>query len=214
MATLATLRGYLLRLQVSEISSRCGLHTVSPLYFHTTSQAQKVKTSLSPQLIQRKKKKLDRALVKHERRSERILKPIDENEVSVPLKRDVRAGTRQREKMVYTSEELESQVLLEKDWSRYKMKQHQAEQSACARMRAAQEKALEKLKEESEELYQAAIRCDESLFPYTFKGPVNTPPKLGYYAADGNYIDKTNYFEDDSGLFDDIDIIEKRKRVR
>jgi hypothetical protein len=40
----------------------------------------------------KKKRKLDKILSRHERFGGRILKPIDEKEVSVHLKRDIRAG--------------------------------------------------------------------------------------------------------------------------
>jgi large subunit ribosomal protein L40 len=67
-------------------------------------------------------------------------------------------STRTREKVVYSSEELEAQILLMKDWTRYRMKFHNMEMKACFKMKAAEQKALDKLREESEELYQQAIQ--------------------------------------------------------
>ena len=60
--------------------------------------------------------------------------------------------------MHYTSEELESQVLLMKDWCRTKMADHWTELGALKRVQQAQEHALNMLREESEELYQQAIQ--------------------------------------------------------
>lgn len=59
---------------------------------------------------------------------------------------------------MYTSEELESHVLLMKEWARYRIRQHHAEMIILQRMEAAQQKALIKLREESEELYEQAIQ--------------------------------------------------------
>lgn len=44
----------------------------------------------------------------------------------------------------------------------------------------SQEKALDELRAESEELYQAAIQPDELLLPITIKGPAYTPPIKNY----------------------------------
>lgn len=212
MAVLGTLQRNLLRLPVTPVFNSCPFQAGPSLSIHTTSQMQKALKNLSVQAVNKKKKKLVKALEKLERKGERILKPIEENEVSVTLKKEVRAGIRDREKTVYTSEQLEARVLLIKEWSRYKIKQHLTEMRACSKMMKAQEKALEKLKEESEELYLQAIQCDESLLPYEFKGPVHTPPRPDYVASEGNFLDKTNYFEEDPGLLADSDIIKKKRK--
>lgn len=49
-------------------------------------------------------------------------------------------------------------------------------------------KALEELRLESEELYQAAIQPDEKLVPFKTKGPVSTPPIKDYDSPDGDYL--------------------------
>lgn len=58
----------------------------------------------------------------------------------------------------------------------------------------AQREALEELKLESEELYQAALKPDPLLFPFTHKGPTYTPPKTDYEAPDGKYNDITKVY--------------------
>lgn len=52
----------------------------------------------------------------------------------------------------------------------------------CLQALQSQKKALAELRNESEELYQAAIQPDDNLSPYTVKGPVHTPPIKNYDA--------------------------------
>lgn len=54
-------------------------------------------------------------------------------------------------------EVLEGRAMLLKDWTRYKTKQFNETVSIVEGMIRHQEKALEKLRNESEDLYQAAI---------------------------------------------------------
>lgn len=65
---------------------------------------------------------------------------------------------RTRQKVDYTAEELESQVLLMKDWCRHRMAQHTREVKEIKQVQIAQENALSQLRAESEELYQQAIQ--------------------------------------------------------
>ena len=65
---------------------------------------------------------------------------------------------RKREPAVLSFEESERRALLHKDWTRYKMKQHINEIMAVTRVRWSQQRALEELRKESEELYQSAIQ--------------------------------------------------------
>lgn len=58
----------------------------------------------------------------------------------------------------------------------------------------AQMQALEELKLESEELYNAAVRPDTSLFPFQHEGPCYTPPIPKYEAPDGKYNDITRVY--------------------
>ena len=60
--------------------------------------------------------------------------------------------------MVLSFEESERRALLHKEWTRYKMKQHHNEIMAVDRVRWSQQRALEELRKESEELYQSAIQ--------------------------------------------------------
>lgn len=51
----------------------------------------------------------------------------------------------------------------------------------------AQEKALNELRLESEELYQAAIQLDNDLIPFKAEGPVVTPP-IDKYVSPAEYL--------------------------
>lgn len=69
-----------------------------------------------------------------------------------------------------------------------------AEVQAVELAMEAQREALEELKLESEELYQAALKPDQLLFPLTREGPAYTPPKPKYEAPDGKYSDITKVY--------------------
>lgn len=57
-----------------------------------------------------------------------------------------------------SEEEAESRILLQKDWNKYKTKQHLAMVQAIDSIIYSQQKALDELRAESEELYQEAIQ--------------------------------------------------------
>lgn len=52
----------------------------------------------------------------------------------------------------------------------------------------SQQKALQELRLESEELYQEAIQPDVQLLPFTAQGPVATPSIEKYDSPDGEYL--------------------------
>lgn len=91
-------------------------------------------------------------------------------------------------------EETERRVLLMKKWSAYKQSQDRAEKQAIRSLVEAQQEALKELRLESEELYQAAIRRDEGLFPFERDGPNYTPPLPGYDPPEGKCIDITKVY--------------------
>lgn len=91
-------------------------------------------------------------------------------------------------------EETERRVLLMKKWSLYKQQQDKAEKEAIQSLVEAQQEALKELRLESEELYQAAVRRDEELFPFERDGPNYTPPLPGYDPPEGKCIDITKVY--------------------
>nr|XP_046243913.1 39S ribosomal protein L40, mitochondrial [Scatophagus argus] len=102
--------------------------------------------------------------------------------------------TRERPAPRLSFEESERRAALLKKWSQYKQKQHLDEVQAIEVALEAQREALEELKLESEELYQAALKPDPLLFPFTHQGPTYTPPNPKYYAPDGKYRDITKVY--------------------
>ncbi|KAL4229090.1 39S ribosomal protein L40 [Mactra antiquata] len=193
MAAFVSNHGRILCLAKFQVIHKCSLQTTAPLLFETTKSKGKQKHSITVAVYNKKMRKLQKALRGAEK-TERILKPIDERELPVQIKNEIAEGTRQREKITYSSDQLETQILLEKDWSRYKTKQAVAENRLLKNIIKSQEKALQKLREESEDLYQRALEKDDNYLPYIYKGPLYTPPIPGYFAEDGSYIDRTNYF--------------------
>ncbi|KAM5193495.1 large ribosomal subunit protein mL40 [Mantella aurantiaca] len=91
-------------------------------------------------------------------------------------------------------EEQERRALLMKKWTRVKHEEHKAEQRSIETLLEAQRKALDELRLESEELYQAAVRCDPGLFPLDNEGPCHTAPILKYNPPDGKYNDTTKVY--------------------
>merc|ERR1712035_114385 len=102
--------------------------------------------------------------------------------------------TRERSAPRLSFEESERRALLLKEWCRYKQKQHMDEVQAVELALEAQREALEELKLESEELYQAALKPDPLQFPLTHEGPAYTPPKTKYEAPDGKYNNITKVY--------------------
>ncbi|XP_068013391.1 large ribosomal subunit protein mL40 [Melanerpes formicivorus] len=103
-------------------------------------------------------------------------------------------GSRVRSLPPLSFEETERRVLLLKKWSVFKQKQDKAEKQAIQTLVEAQQEALKELRLESEELYQAAIKRDEQLFPFERDGPNYTPPLPGYDPPEGKCIDITKVY--------------------
>ncbi|XP_020392993.2 39S ribosomal protein L40, mitochondrial [Rhincodon typus] len=91
-------------------------------------------------------------------------------------------------------EDSERRALLMKEWSRYKQKEYEKEAEMIQSMIKAQQQALQELRLESEELYQAAIKRDRGLFPLELQGCSFTPPIVDYQAPDGKYRDITKVY--------------------
>ncbi|XP_019744270.1 large ribosomal subunit protein mL40 [Hippocampus comes] len=102
--------------------------------------------------------------------------------------------TRVRSAPRLSFDESESRALLLKEWGRYKHEQHLAEMQAIQLALEAQREAMDELKTESEELYQAALQPDPLMFPFSREGPAYTPPKANYEAPDGKYTDITKVY--------------------
>ncbi|GFG36580.1 hypothetical protein Cfor_06193 [Coptotermes formosanus] len=194
----AGLTSALSRLCVSDVTSnntsRLISTGISPLFFKATTclyaEPLKKKKRIDPAIIkqreERKKKRLEKQIRRLERHA-RQLKPIDELEV--PFEFIDEKKERIREAPALTPETLEERALLYKEWARYKRKQNMNNMQMIDRLVFAQQKALDELRQESEELYQAAIQINPTQLPFTVRGPVRTPPIKGYDSPDGEYLD-------------------------
>lgn len=89
-------------------------------------------------------------------------------------------STRARPQIKLSEEQKEYRALLQKDWARYQREQKIELHRVCLRIQQSQQRALNELRAESEELYQAAVQPDEILLPITVKGPTYTPPIKNY----------------------------------
>ncbi|KFB52660.1 AGAP000110-PA-like protein [Anopheles sinensis] len=176
------------------------IHTSTGLLFRCTpalcAEPLKKKKKLDPQIIkqreERKRKRLEKQIRRLEKNA-RQLKPIEELET--PMELIDEQGKRRRAKASLTPELIEGRALLEKQWAKYKMQEKLADYQLFDRIMAAQTKALNELKLESEELYQQAIQPDPALVPFGAEGPVATPPIKNYEQPDGEYIDVSKKWE-------------------
>ncbi|XP_075549255.1 mitochondrial ribosomal protein L40 [Dermacentor variabilis] len=163
---------------------------------HTTAQLNaeplKKKKRLDPAILrmreERKKRRIERGIRQLKRHAKKY-KPIEESEVAPKLQKEL--GLRHRAPPVLEHETCQLREAMQRAWSIYCMRKHQNESAMLERIVVAQEKALEMLKEASEELYNAAVQADNGLFPAQFKAIVSTPPVENYEPPDGKYVDTT-----------------------
>ncbi|NXE55093.1 RM40 protein, partial [Casuarius casuarius] len=159
------------------------------------------KASLPMRVQPKKKKKVD--IKREQAQKDRMKKKIRKLEKAAPEMIPIEdfitpskysESNRVRSLPPLSFEETERRVLLMKKWSLYKQKQDEAEKKAIQTLVAAQQEALKELRLESEELYQAAIKRDEGLFPFEREGPNYTPPLPGYDPPEGKCIDITKVY--------------------
>ncbi|XP_067395980.1 large ribosomal subunit protein mL40 [Emydura macquarii macquarii] len=148
-----------------------------------------------------KKKKVDprREQLLKERMKKKIRKMEKATQEMIPIEDFVTPikfldASRVREISPLSFEENERRALLLKKWALYKQKEHEEEVKTIKSLMEAQQEALKELRLESEELYQAAIRRDEDLFPFEKEGPSYTPKIPGYKAPEGKFIDITKVY--------------------
>ncbi|XP_051623937.1 39S ribosomal protein L40, mitochondrial [Manacus candei] len=168
---------------------------------HWQSSVLTLRTSLPVRAQPKKKKKVD---VKREQaqkdRMKKKLKKLEKaapelipiEDFITPLKYS--DSNRVRSLPPLSPEETERRVLLLKKWCLFKQKQDEAEKKGIQRLVESQQEALKELRLESEELYQAAIRRDEGLFPFQRDGPTYTPPLPGYDPPEGKCVDITKVY--------------------
>lgn len=129
-------------------------------------------------------------------------------------------SVRKRPPADISPEETTQRLMLNREWAKYKYRQHQEEMNFISRALKSQENALQELKLESEQLYEQAIQvsvssncwerivmifhfnfqADQKLIPFVRRGPLYSLPNPNYDAPDGDYFDTTNYFTKGFGV--------------
>ncbi|KAK0045957.1 39S ribosomal protein L40 mitochondrial-like isoform X1 [Biomphalaria pfeifferi] len=178
----------------------CKFHTqVTPLLFQTSqllwAEPMKKKKRIDPSVIAAREAKKIRRIEKEIKRLTkfgRILKPIEE--VEIDNRKYRLALERKRPLPTLTAEEKDYRDLLIKEWGAYKSYQWHWEAKIMDQLTEAQQEALDELKQESLELYHAALQNDYACVPIEFQGPKETPPKKDYPAPDGEYVDTTRKY--------------------
>uniref|UniRef100_A0A0K8SNV1 Large ribosomal subunit protein mL40 n=1 Tax=Lygus hesperus TaxID=30085 RepID=A0A0K8SNV1_LYGHE len=150
----------------------------------------KKKKKLDPQIIkqreERKRKRLEKQIRRLEKNAKQ-LKPIEECEIPMEILNEKSSRARPSPKL--TREELNGRASLIKEWSLYRYRQNLNDAQMIDRIVLSQQWALDQLRAESEELYQAAVTPDEGLMPFIATGPVETPPIQNYDSPDGEFVD-------------------------
>ncbi len=91
---------------------------------------------------------------------------------------------RKRAPVEKSPEKKESEYLLIKEWSRYRMEEHKRDLQRLTDMVVSREKAMKELRKLSPLLYDRALELKEGLFPYECVGPTATPPIVHYVPPD------------------------------
>lgn len=198
--------------------NRRTISTASALLFRATpmlcAEPLKKKKRIDPQVLKnredRRRKKLEKQIRRLEKNA-RQLKPIDELEIPLVLIDEKRLveiylqckllliacvfSQRTRTVENVTEAVLEQRALLEKRWARHKMHEKLEHYQIVDKLLLSQQKALQELRYESEELYQQAIQPDMELVPFKAVGPVSTPPIENYDMPDGEYLNVSKKWE-------------------
>ncbi|XP_011162649.1 39S ribosomal protein L40, mitochondrial isoform X1 [Solenopsis invicta] len=221
------------RLSVRAISSIRNISTcTNPLYFRVSSmllgEPLKRKKKLDPAIIrareERRKRKLEKQIRRLEKQAKQ-LKPVFELEIPSKLIEErnkllvyyinntfiakTNFSQRLRKLPPISKEEEEARILLQKDWNRYKSQQSMANVQAVDSILYSQQRALDELRMESEELYQEAIQLDLGLLPYTAKGPLKTPVIKNYDSPDGEYTNLTRKFDGEECVSDAVPAVQR-----
>ncbi|XP_023242876.1 39S ribosomal protein L40, mitochondrial-like [Centruroides sculpturatus] len=141
---------------------------------------------------ERKRKKIEKGIRRLEKTAKK-LKPLDECEIPKNIVMELDKRTRKVEKLTEKEEQERANIM--KEWHKYKKEQFENELNMLDRIMMAQENALLELKNESEDLYQAALQLDTQFIPFMVKGPTATPPNANYEPPNGVYVDTTKRYD-------------------
>jgi large subunit ribosomal protein L40 len=170
------------------------------LNFKTTpcllAEPLKKKKKVDPAVLKaredRKKKKLEKQIRRLEKNARQV-KPLEECEIPLSLLDEKKFRVRSLPQI--SSDVQENRAILEKQWAAYKKNQRLDDIQMLDRILFAQQRALDELRNESEELYQEAMQIDFQLLPFKREGPMETPPIKNYDSPDGDYVDISKKWE-------------------
>jgi large subunit ribosomal protein L40 len=129
----------------------------------------------------RKKKRIDPQVLK--RRTERKLRKL-EKEI-----RRLESTKKQLKPIIEANNELKRMTKL---WSIYKSEERVTELKSIKSMVYSQNRALNELRKESQELYESAISVDNDLMPFKVEDVKKETPKIdNYETPDGRITDLT-----------------------
>ena len=135
----------------------------------------------SKPLLDQKKLKKQQEKQEYRQRKQMIQPPVDPDSIPDPSWFN---ADWQRVIDVVSKEQIESNSLLRKEWSRYQMKNHINDLRMIRDKVKCRSDALRELKKESEFLYQEAEKVDKTFLPSTFIGPMETAPLEVYEPPD------------------------------
>lgn len=164
-----------------------GLHVTSPAFAEPLRKKKAVDPGTTKKQYERKVRRLEKEISKLESIDPK-LKPILELQLPPQVKKNL--DSRKRPETDKNSHNLLNAYL--KVWAIYKSIETKSELKHIANAAKAQEAALNVLKREYPELFNAAIQIDTSLLPYTvFNVKKDTPPTDSYTVPDGREQDIT-----------------------
>ncbi|XP_043462116.1 39S ribosomal protein L40, mitochondrial [Leptopilina heterotoma] len=171
-----------------------------PLYFNATQilcgEPLKKKKRIDPAILKRRFERKTRKLQKEIRRLERVKKtPKPILELQVPREIFTEKKLRIRNLPKIKEEVTAERKEIKDKWAHYKLLEYRKDMDTIQSILYSQEKALNALREESEELYQEAIQLDPVCLPYKISGATVTPAIVDYDIPDGDYTDITKKYE-------------------
>ncbi|XP_067930399.1 large ribosomal subunit protein mL40-like [Watersipora subatra] len=190
-----SLRGFCQRVCSGSLHGTClptrSLHASPVLCGEPLKRKKRVDPAILRMQLERKKKRLEKQ-IRQQLKFARKLKPIDDYELHRELPKD--SGPRPREEGADSMEERLRRQQLCVEWSHYKYHQSLERMKTFSNMIKAQEKALAELKIASTEKYDMAVQKDDDILEYSFTGPTETPPIVGY-VQDGKYTETTKSYD-------------------
>ncbi|CDS43063.1 39S ribosomal protein L40 mitochondrial [Echinococcus multilocularis] len=190
-------------------SLRC-LHVGNVLCAEPLKKKKRVDPQQEQNRIRRKAKRIEREIKRLSRQGKK-LKPVEEIEGDRQLMKEEQ--DRRRLPTILSEDEIDSQVLLMKEWARYQARVARVEERKLRSVQTAQQRALRSLAAISPyHLYAAAIQpvgvstsaggvtdvTEVAPLCLSTSGPFATAPPRGpksYEAPDGEKIDRTPTFE-------------------